>query len=70
MRLAASVEQDNDGVWTAVASGNLAAVGSGTTKDEALGDLRRSLSVLILYLKAQGEEVPESTVEVMCLDVP
>lgn len=69
-RFTATVEQSGDGTWTAALFGeNDIALGTGATKDEALDDLRKGLAGLIEYLKAKGEPLPQSSVEVVSIEV-
>ncbi|MGH9606249.1 MAG: type II toxin-antitoxin system HicB family antitoxin [Terracidiphilus sp.] len=69
-RFAATVEQSGDGSWTAALFGeNDTVLGTGATKDEALDDLRGGLAGLIGYLKAKGEPLPQSSVEVVSIEV-
>lgn len=66
----ATVEQAEDGSWTAAILGEKDLVlGDGATKDEALEDLRNGLAGLIEYLKARGEPLPQSSIEIVTVEV-
>jgi predicted RNase H-like HicB family nuclease len=69
VKLTAMVEQAGDGSWTAAVVGEHSVLGTGATKDEALADLRRGVAGLIEYLKAQGEALPQSAIELVNIEV-
>ena len=69
VKLTAMVEQAGDGSWTAAVVGEPSVLGTGATKDEALADLRRGVAGLIEYLKAQGEALPQSAIELVNIEV-
>ena len=66
----ATVEQGEDGSWTAALPGEKDLVlGDGDTKDEAIEDLRRGLIGLIEDLKKKGEPLPQSSIEIVSIEV-
>jgi predicted RNase H-like HicB family nuclease len=59
MTLTATIEQAEDGSWTAVAVlGEHTIIGDGDTKDAAIADLRNGAAALFEYLKSEGK-LPE-----------
>jgi hypothetical protein len=54
------IEQAGDGSWTAAIIGENTVLGTDDTRDEALDDLRKSLVVLIGYLKESPCLSPQS----------
>lgn len=60
MTLTATVEQAEDGSWTAVAViGEHTIVGDGDTQDGAIFDLYNGASELVEYLKSEGKSLPQ-----------
>ena len=68
-KFTAMVEQAGDGTWTAAVVGEHSVLGTGATKDEALDDLRKGVAGLLEYLKAQGEPLPQSSIELVSIEV-
>ena len=69
MTLTATVEQAGDGTWTAAVIGEHSVLGTGPTKDAALDSLRLGLADLIEELKAKGEPLPQSSIEIVSIEV-
>ena len=66
----ATLEQAEDGSWTALAVvGNHSILGDGETREAALESLREGLRGEIAYLKSRGETLPISTVETIRIEV-
>jgi predicted RNase H-like HicB family nuclease len=65
----AMVERGNDGTWTACIVGGLTVLGQGSTKDDALADLREGIAGVIEYLKETGQSVPAPSVELVNVEV-
>jgi predicted RNase H-like HicB family nuclease len=71
IRLTATVEGSDDGTFTAVAAiGEHTIIGDGHTRDEALNSLRSGISGLIDYLKSEGRPLPQSSIELVNIEVP
>jgi predicted RNA binding protein YcfA (HicA-like mRNA interferase family)/predicted RNase H-like HicB family nuclease len=68
-RFTATVEQAGDGSWTAAIVGENTVLGVGDTREEALDDLRKGLAILIGQLKREGRPIPDSTIEVVSIEV-
>jgi predicted RNase H-like HicB family nuclease len=68
-KFAAIVEQASDGSWSASVVGEHTVLGQGSTREEAIGDLRRGIAGLIEYLKETGQPVPVMTTEVVSIEV-
>ena len=69
-KFTATVEQAGDGNCTAALFGEKDIVlGTGATKEEALEDLRRGLEGLIEHLKAEGESLQPSSIEIVSIEV-
>lgn len=49
--------------------GRHAALGTGSTRDEALDDLREGMRGLVEYLKEQGGEMPQAEIEVVSIEI-
>jgi len=69
VKFTAMVEQAGDGTWTAAVVGKHSVLGTGATKEEALGDLRRGVVTLIEFLKEKGEPFPESSIELVSIEI-
>lgn len=70
MKLTATLERASDGTFTAVAAiGEHTIIGDGNTRDEALRSLRDGVSSLIEYLKSEGKSLPESSIELLSIEV-
>jgi predicted RNase H-like HicB family nuclease len=68
-RFTATLEQAGDGTWTAAVLGEHSVLGTGATKDAALDDLRRGIVGLIDYLKSKGKPVPQSSIELVNIEI-
>jgi predicted RNase H-like HicB family nuclease len=68
-RFTATVEQAGDGSWTAAIVGENIVLGVGDTREEALDDLRKGLAILVGQLKREGRPIPDSTIEVVSIEV-
>jgi predicted RNase H-like HicB family nuclease len=68
-KFTAMVEQADDGTWTAAVVGENSVLGTGDTREDAIEDLRRGLTGLIEYLKAKNEPLPQSSIEVISIEV-
>ncbi len=68
-KFTAMVEQASDGTWTAAVVGEHSVLGTGGTRDAALDDLRLGVAGLVAHLKRKGEPVPNSTVEIVSIEV-
>jgi predicted RNase H-like HicB family nuclease len=65
-----TVEKAEDGSWTAACEiGDHLILGDGDTREEALEDLRKGLTGTIEYLKSKGESLPQSSIEVVTIEV-
>ncbi len=70
MKLTATLEPAEDGSWTAsMIDGDNLVLGTGDTRDEALADLRKGIETLIEYLKSEGKSLPESSIELVSIEV-
>ena len=66
MVMVATVEQSEDGSWTALAHiGEHLVLGDGDTEQEAVEDFRKGLESLVEYLKSKGEQLPH----VVCVEI-
>jgi predicted RNase H-like HicB family nuclease len=64
-KFTATVEQAEDGNWTAAIIGEHTILGAGATKDEALENLRQGIIGELAY----GELLPQSSVELISIEV-
>ena len=69
VKLTATVERAGDGTWTAAVMGEHTVLGTGATREEALTDLRSGVSTLIDYLKSEGKPLPQSSIELVSIEV-
>jgi predicted RNase H-like HicB family nuclease len=69
VRLTATVERAGDGTWTAAVIGEHTVLGTGVTREDALNDLRSGISALIGYLKSEGQPLPQSSIELVSIEV-
>jgi predicted RNase H-like HicB family nuclease len=70
MRLTATVEQAEDGSWTAsITTENDLILGDGDTKEAAIENLREGVKGLIAYLKSKGQTLPETKAELVSIEV-
>jgi predicted RNase H-like HicB family nuclease len=69
VRLTATVERAGDGTWTAAVIGEHTVLGTGVTREDALNDLRSGISALIDYLKSEGQPLPQSSIELVSIEV-
>ena len=69
VKLTATVERAGDGTWTAAVIGEHTVLGTGATREEALSDLRSGVSALIDYLKSEGKPLPQSSIELVSIEV-
>ncbi|HSU19254.1 MAG TPA: type II toxin-antitoxin system HicB family antitoxin [Acidobacteriaceae bacterium] len=70
MRLTATLEQAEDGTWTAAVFGvEDIILGTGPTREEALSNLRDGVTGLVDCLKSEGKQLPQSSVELVSIDV-
>lgn len=44
-------------------------LGTGDTREDALADLRRGIALLIESLKSEGKSLPESSIELVSIEV-
>jgi predicted RNase H-like HicB family nuclease len=68
-KFTAMIEQAGDGTWTAAVVGEHSVLGTGATRDAALDDLRKGVAGLIDYLKSKGEQIPQSSIEFVNIEV-
>jgi len=66
MRITATVEQAQGGVWCASTPGVMVYA---STREEALRDVRSGAAGLMSYLRAQGWEFGESSAESVSLEI-
>jgi predicted RNase H-like HicB family nuclease len=69
VRLTATLERAGDGTWTAAVIGEHTVLGTGVTREDALNDLRSGISALIDYLKSEGQPLPQSSIELVNIEV-
>jgi predicted RNase H-like HicB family nuclease len=69
LKFTATVEQAADGTWTAAVIGEHSILGTGATRELALHDLHQGIAGLIEYLKEKGEPLPQSSVEIVSVEV-
>jgi predicted RNase H-like HicB family nuclease len=70
-RFTATVRKADEGDWVALADiGDKHSVfGSGETREAAIENLREGIAGEIEYLKSKGESLPQSSVEVVNIEV-
>ncbi len=68
-KFTATLEQAGDGSWTAAVIGEHSVLGTGATRDAALVDLRKGIVGLIEYLKSKGKPLPQSSIELVNIEV-
>ena len=70
MKVNARLERAGDGSWTAsMVEGDTFVLGTGSSRDAALADLRSGIELLAETLKAEGRTLPQSVAEYVTLDV-
>ena len=69
VRLTATLERAGDGTWTAAVIGEHTVLGTGATREAALNDLRNGVSALFDCLKSEGKPLPESSIELVSIEV-
>jgi predicted RNase H-like HicB family nuclease len=65
----ATVEQAEDGSWTAAVIGEHTVLGTGDSRDAALDNLRDGIRGLLDYLKSKGLPEPVETREFVNVEV-
>jgi predicted RNase H-like HicB family nuclease len=68
-KFTATVEQAGDGTWSAAIIGEHTILGAGVTRETALEKLREGLVGEIAYLKSKGEPLPQSSIELVSIEV-
>jgi predicted RNase H-like HicB family nuclease len=68
-KFTATVEQAGDGTWTAAFAGEHTILGTGVSREAALEKLREGLVGEIAYLKSKGEPLPQSSIELVSIEV-
>jgi predicted RNase H-like HicB family nuclease len=63
MRYRVLIEQDEDGVYTAMAPSLPGCISQGKSRDEALKNIREAIALYLESLKAHGDPVPPSISE-------
>ena len=70
MKINARIERAGDGSWTAsMIEGDNIVLGTGDTREAALDDLRKGVELLIDHLKSEGKPLPESSIELVSIEV-
>lgn len=69
VRLTAMVEPAGDGTWSASVIGEHSVLGTGATREEALRNLRDGITSLLDYLKSEGKQLPQSSIELVSIEV-
>jgi predicted RNase H-like HicB family nuclease len=65
----AVLEQGDDGSWSAYTLAPSLVIGTGTTKDEALADLKVAMSFWLEYMKDSGQAIPPVSTEVVSFEI-
>lgn len=65
----AVLEQGDDGSWSAYTLSPSLIIGTGTSKDEALTDLRTAVAFWLDYMRETGQVVPVVSTELVSIDV-
>jgi predicted RNase H-like HicB family nuclease len=65
----AVLEQGDDGSWSAYTLSPSLIIGTGTTKDAALADLRSAVAFWLEYMKDTGQPVPVVSTELVSIEV-
>ena len=68
-KFTATVEQAGDGTWTAAIIGEHTILGAGASREAALENLREGLVGEIAYLKSKGDPMPQSSIELVSIEV-
>jgi len=65
----AVLEQGDDGSWSAYTLSPSLIIGTGTTKDAALEDLRAAVAFWLEYMKDTGQPIPVVSTELVSIEV-
>lgn len=65
----AVLEQGDDGSWSAYTLSPSLIIGTGTSKDEALTDLRTAVAFWLDYMRETGQVVPVVSTELVSIEV-
>jgi predicted RNase H-like HicB family nuclease len=68
-KFTAVLEQGDDTTWSAYTLSPSLVIGTGTTKEEALADLRSAMSFWIDFMKETGQPIPSNATEVVSFEV-
>lgn len=69
VKYTAVLEQADDGSWSAYTLSPSLVIGVGSSREEAIEDLRTAMSFWLNHMKESGQQVPHGSMELITFEV-